>query len=120
MDSIKIKVAKDFSPFPGSRYEKEGENSGEKFRRDFLAPAFKKAIDEDKKVLVDLDGTAGYGTSFLEEIFGGLVRDNDFDYKEIKKRLDIISLEEEYLEEDAWEFIDDAHSAKKSSDEASI
>ena len=70
-----IKV-KDFSKTPGSRYRNEGLKaySGEEFREDFLEPLFLEALNENKKLLVDLDGTIGYGTSWLEEVFGGLAR----------------------------------------------
>ncbi|AXO17623.1 STAS-like domain-containing protein [Providencia stuartii] len=61
---------KDFSKYPGPRYERLGENSGEKFRDSFLIPA----LLEDHDLIVDFDGVFGYGSSFLEEAFGGLVR----------------------------------------------
>ncbi|MGL6427827.1 STAS-like domain-containing protein [Aeromonas hydrophila] len=61
---------KDFSVFPGPRTKELGENSGEAFRDDILIPA----IRAHKQVCVNLDGVFGYGSSFLEEVFGGLVR----------------------------------------------
>lgn len=67
---IEIRVV-DFSEFPGPRYESLGPNSGEKFRDLVLAPAIQK---HGADIIVDLDGTVGYGSSFLEEAFGGLVR----------------------------------------------
>lgn len=119
MDSIVIKIATDFSPFPGSRYMSEGKHSGEEFRNEYLAPAIKRALDENKNIIIDLDGTAGFGTSFLEEIFGGLIRENNFEYSELIKRLKIISLEEDYLKEDVMEFMQDANEARNT-DEANI
>lgn len=109
MESIEIKIARDFSYAPGPRYIEEGKNSGEKFRQELLAAAFQKAIFEDKKVIVDLDGTDGYGTSFLEESFGGLIRNDGIPYDEIIKRLEIISKEEEYLKDDVYEYLKDAN-----------
>lgn len=109
MESIEIKIAKDFSYTPGPRYIDEGEYSGEKFRKNILACVFKKAINENKKVIVDLDGTDGYGTSFLEESFGGLIRNDGIKYNEIIDRLEIISNEEEYLKDDVFEYLKDAH-----------
>ncbi|MFN0729406.1 STAS-like domain-containing protein [Polaribacter gochangensis] len=109
MESIEIKIAKDFSFTPGPRYIDEGKNSGEKFRKEVLYPKFKEAIETNKKVIVDLDGTAGYGTSFLEESFGGLIRINKLSYKEILKVLTIITEEEDYLEDDVYEYLNDAH-----------
>lgn len=109
MESIEIKISRDFSYSPGPRYIDEGKNSGEKFRKEILKDAFNRAISEDKKIIVDLDGTDGYGTSFLEESFGGLIRDDGIDYDEIIKRLEIISKEEEYLKDDVYEYLKDAH-----------
>ncbi|MEG2664506.1 MAG: STAS-like domain-containing protein [Hafnia sp.] len=67
---MKIIYIKEFSKYPGPRYESLGENSGEKFRDSFLIPA----MLENDAVSVDFDGVFGYGSSFLEEAFGGLVR----------------------------------------------
>lgn len=67
---MKTIYIKDFSKYPGPRYETLGENSGEKFRDSFLIPA----ITENDEVCIDFDGVFGYGSSFLEEAFGGLVR----------------------------------------------
>lgn len=65
-----IKVAEHFSRFPAGRFITDGPYSGELFRRKFLEPALRGSDD----VIVDLDGARGYGSSFLEEAFGGLVR----------------------------------------------
>lgn len=67
---MKTIFVKDFSVFPGPRTKELGENSGEAFRDDILIPA----IRQYEKVCVNLDGVFGYGSSFLEEVFGGLVR----------------------------------------------
>ncbi|MGO8154405.1 STAS-like domain-containing protein [Rhizobium leguminosarum] len=65
-----INVAKEFSRVPGGRYYTDGPASGQEFREKFLVPAFEN-YDE---VLIELDGTRGYPSSFLDEAFGGLVR----------------------------------------------
>lgn len=63
---------KKFSPFPGPRKESIGPNSGERFRDEVL---YKELTENPGITLrVILDGTAGYGSSFLGEAFGGLVR----------------------------------------------
>jgi hypothetical protein len=59
---------------PGFRLVKDGPNSGEWFRNSVLSPMLRAAIDDGSKLTVELDGVAGYGSSFLEEAFGGLVR----------------------------------------------
>ena len=73
---IQISVAKDFTKTPGFRYESQSPKiSGELFRTSKLLPAYLKALETNEKLEVNLDGTAGYLTSFLEEAFGGLQRD---------------------------------------------
>lgn len=66
---IDLKVA-DFTRYPGPRYVALGKNSGEEFREKHLIATLK----ENPQVVVHLDGVLGYGSSFLEEIFGGVVR----------------------------------------------
>jgi len=109
MESLEIKIARDFSFSPGPRYIDEGKNSGEQFRKHVLYPKFKEAIKTNIKIVVDLDGTDGYGTSFLEEAFGGLIRIDKLSYEEIIKCLKIISKEENYLIDDVFEYLKDAH-----------
>lgn len=82
-----IIIAEEFSPSPIGRYRTDSDTSGEAFRVDFLVPALKKF----DKVTVDLDGTDGYGSSFLEEAFGGLIRNEGFTEKQIKNKLTIVS-----------------------------
>lgn len=110
MESIEIKIARDFTPTPGPRYIRESDidNSGESFRKKILYPAFKKALEEKKRIIVDLDGTAGYGTSFLEESFGGLIREEKIEYQTIINNLEIISKEEEFLIDDIQHYLKDA------------
>lgn len=67
---FRIDIAADFSRFPGGRYREYGKHSGEEFRNDMLIPALR----QHDLVQVKIDGTVGYGSSFLEEAFGGLVR----------------------------------------------
>lgn len=108
MQSIIINIAKDFSSTPGPRFISEGEWSGELFRTQYLLPKVKKAISENIELKVILDGTAGYGTSFLEESFGGLIRIEMVDYDKLIKILKIISDEEPYLIDDIKEYLKDA------------
>jgi len=82
----------DFAEYPGVRYIEQGDDTGEEFYNKKIKPLFEKCVAENKKLVVDLDGTAGYASSFLDECFGNLVY--DFEYKDIIERLEIISLEE--------------------------
>lgn len=67
METIYIKK---FSEFPGPRYRHLGKASGEEFREDILLPKLSQTSDW----IINLDGVAGYGSSFLEEVFGGCIR----------------------------------------------
>jgi len=70
MSEASINIARDFSRAPAGRVISDGPNSGERFRDQFLIPALEKS----STITVELDGTRGMGSSFLEEAFGGLVR----------------------------------------------
>jgi hypothetical protein len=66
-----INIGRDFSRYPAGRYVSDGPYSGEAFRDRFLVPALR---DSTGKIVIEFDGARGYGSSFLEEAFGGLVR----------------------------------------------
>jgi hypothetical protein len=103
-----ISIAKDYTDTPGGRYIKDGPFSGEDFRNKILAPTFKKSADI---VTVDLDGCYGFTSSFLEEAFGGLVR--EFDLESVKKRVRVACTDEPGLIEEVQEYIENALSKEK-------
>ena len=86
-----IKVI-EFTEYPDVRYRDQDEFSGEEYYYSVIMPAFQKALDDNEILVVDLDDTAGYASSFLDEAFGNLVY--DFAFEDIKRHLDIISLQE--------------------------
>ena len=71
---MNLSIAKEFTDTPGPRTRDEGDYSGELFLDEFLRPRYEAAIAGNDTLLVDLDGTEGYATSFLEASFGGLAR----------------------------------------------
>jgi hypothetical protein len=101
-DIVRVDIAKDFSPFPAGRYLKDGPFPGERFRA-VLVDLFKKA----RLVVVGMDGTIGYGSSFLEEAFGGLVRREGFTADELRTRLRLESTDPAFSTE-AWGYVNDA------------
>lgn len=105
---ILFNVAKEFSRTPGPRYPFEGDYSGEVFRQKHLEPALKRAITNNAILLINLDGTAGYGTSFLEEAFGGLIRVDKYKLDTLLEHIEIYSEEEPYLIEDVINYLQDA------------
>lgn len=72
---ITINISKDYTKSPGGRFIKEGNFSGEDFRKKILLPKFKEAKNTGEELKVVLDGGYGYPPSFLEEAFGGLARE---------------------------------------------
>lgn len=87
----KIRVL-DFDEFPGLRHCSISENSGEEYYHKVLNKAFKNAYEKNEKLVVDLDGTDAYASSFLDEAFGNLVY--DFSLANVKRLVEIISTDE--------------------------
>lgn len=98
-----ISVLNDFSDDPFGRYPSDGLNSGERFREEFLKPA----LSSFNRVDVDLSGNF-YGSSFLDEAFGGLVRKGYFRQDELKNgKLEIHHELESYVQQ-CWKYIGEA------------
>lgn len=91
---IPVNVAKDFSRFPAGRFKSDGPFSGEAFR-DLLVPHLQNA---EETLSVELDGALGYGSSFLEEAFGGLVR-LGFAAADLLKRVKLRSADDALIRE---------------------
>ncbi|MDD3053746.1 MAG: STAS-like domain-containing protein [Endomicrobiaceae bacterium] len=115
---MKINIAKDYTETPGGRTRKEGKFSGEDFRENILLNKCLNAIDTEEKIEVDLDGGYGYGSSFLEEVFGGLIR-RLFDeqiatdkIKNLKDRIIVKSDEEPALIKQVYTYMEDAMAEK--------
>ncbi len=104
--TLSIIVARDFSDTPGPRSRSEGKFSGDQFKEEILKPHFEKAIEQKSVLFIDLDGTEGYATSFLEAAFGGLAR--EFSPEIVRTHLKFKSIEEPYLEEEITRYIDEA------------
>ena len=96
-----INVAEDFSRYPRGRARAIFKDGGERFREDFLVPA----LSSFEKVIVMLDGTEGYGSSFLEESFANLIRINGFEKSEILRRIEIISKDDPSLIDEIHQYI---------------
>lgn len=110
---LTINIAKDFSPIPGARYPIEGDYSGQEFRQSLLSPKLKQAIEDNALLVIDLDGTLGYGTSFLEEAFGGLIRTDKFKLEDIKKHIKILCNDDVSYIDEIETYIQDAHAKER-------
>lgn len=110
---MNINICKDYTDTPGGRYIIQGEFSGEDFRNKILKPKYIEAIDNGEKLKIDLDGGYGYGSSFLEEAFGGLIRELDKNYKQALDVIEIKSDDEPSLIDDISKYINEAIKKKK-------
>lgn len=99
MTETVIHVARDFTRYPAGRFTTDGIYSGERFRSDYLIPA----LSNNDFVTVMLDGTLGFGSSFLEEAFGGLVR-NGFDRTVLETKLKLVASDKTLCDE-IWDYI---------------
>lgn len=81
-----INIAEDFSSAPAGRFPEDGLFNGTRFREEFLVPELKKG----HPIKIILDGVSGFGSSFLEEAFGGLVRLHHMSKDFLKKNISIV------------------------------
>jgi len=88
-----IEICSDFSKYPAGRYKTDGPYSGQHFLEDFLLPALK---EPDTTVEVDMDGTLGYGSSFLQAAFGDLVTAG-YTESELQERLFLKSKDKSFV-----------------------
>lgn len=98
-----ISVAREFSRYPAGRTRQDGALSGQVFREDKLQPL----LLADKTVIINLDNVLGYGSSFLEEAFGGLVRAG-FNADRLHHQLQFVSNDDPSLPTEIWLYIDHA------------
>lgn len=101
--AIAINISKEFAQAPGARNVDEGLFSGEDFLKRALLPRFKQALASGDTLFVDLDGTEGYATSFLEEAFGGLAR--IYPPTQVLETIDFKSLDEPLLVDEIRSYI---------------
>ncbi|MEQ1591868.1 MAG: STAS-like domain-containing protein [Thiobacillaceae bacterium] len=103
---IVISIAKDFGRYPAGRYLADGPYSGQAFREKLLVPALNRS---NGAVCIELDGARGLASSFLEEAFGGLVREG-FDPQTLLERLQLQS-DDPTLVQEIKEYISSQSSA---------
>lgn len=105
MDKI-ISISKDFSRYPTGRDDGDGPFNGQKFRVNYLVPALKNS----DHVIVYLDGPRGYGSSFLDEAFAGLVTKEGFKKEDLALKLKIKFDKPLYqmYEREIWDYINEA------------
>jgi hypothetical protein len=104
--AVIINVARDFHPRPRGRDDRDqvGPFHGVAFRSHHL----RQPLLEGQEVTVDFDGTEALGPSFLEEAFGGLVRDEHIAADALRRLLHIKSALDPSREDQVWRYIENA------------
>lgn len=88
-----VYIGKDFFDDPFGRYYTDGDGSGEEFREEVLKPLLMKL----PKVKINInENVEGYGSSFLVEAFGGLIKHGYFTKEEVRNKLIIETTDSEY------------------------
>lgn len=82
----------EFTEYPGPRYISQGEYSGELLYKKHLKKLFQECVNNKTVLTINLDGTAGYAASFIDEVFGNIVY--DFGSELFEKYIVIISDDE--------------------------
>jgi hypothetical protein len=91
---LNLSIQREFTDTPGPRHE------------DLLLDRFQQALDQDCVLIVDLDGTEGYATSFLESAFGGLAR--RYGPQEVLAHIEFKSDDEPFLVKEIEKYIAEA------------
>lgn len=112
---MKYNVGKEFSPDPAGRFYSDGDASGEKFREEVLKDKIGNVKVGEKLTIILDDGVESYGSSFLSEAFGGLVK---YGYFEPEVLLDTLRFEYsdpefKFFEDRIKEYIRDSSFASK-------
>ena len=85
--SVDLHVAKEFATCPAGRDVRDGPHNGTRFRERLLLPRYLEAREKNAGLNIHFEGVTSFGSSFLEEAFGGLVRAGDVDGAELRRTL---------------------------------
>ena len=85
--SVDLHVAKEFASCPAGRDERDGPRDGTRFRGQLLLPRYREAREKNAELSIHFEGVMSFGSSFLEEAFGGLERTGDVDGAELRRTL---------------------------------
>lgn len=102
-----IYIGKDFFDDPSGRYYTDGDGSGEEFREEVLKPLLSKL----EKLEINIDeNVEGYGSSFLVEAFGGLIKHGYFSKEDVKNKITISCKNKDYdfFKNKIYQYIDEA------------
>lgn len=84
-------IAEEYTPYPAGRNIQDGPGSGEGFRNELLKLIERKQERGLRKIKLIMDNTFGYGSSFLDEAFGGLIRESQYSKALINETFEFIT-----------------------------
>ncbi|MBX8825274.1 STAS-like domain-containing protein [Ochrobactrum sp. SFR4] len=86
-----IDLANEFGKYPAGRFPTDGSYNGELFREKFLKPYLKTITEQSssEKLIIDIDGVRAFGSSFIEEAFGGLIRAGLYTSLELNRLIEV-------------------------------
>lgn len=83
MTQTVIDLASDFSARPWGRGDDDSRRSATAFRENHIVPAMRNF----DRVIVDLSGTTMIGSSFLNEVFHGLIEQDGYTPEVLREKL---------------------------------
>lgn len=84
---VVIDVGNEFSDMPFGRDEKDGEDNGLRFRKEFLL----KNLEKYEYVVIDLTNVLGCPSSFSDEAFAGLVIYEGYSAEDVLRRISFVT-----------------------------
>lgn len=111
---MKLNIVSEFTDTPGGRYIAQGPYSGEEFRDTILKVKYDYCLLKNEKLVINFDGGYGYPISFIDEAFGGMVRDG-YSAKKMLKNMVFISNDCPSLSEKIVECIKEHDEIKRQS-----
>ena len=104
---IKYLFAKEYSKYPGGRFKKLGEFSGEDFRDEVLRDIFES---DDKSIEIDATGViTSFTPSFLDECFGELAK--EYGIEKFNQKVKLFSSDNPGLSEKMMYYVERAVNA---------
>lgn len=104
-----ISIANDFSKVPAGRFYGDGPYSGERFRKEFLLGPLRDT--EIEKIVINLNGLCGVGSSFWDEAFVSLITEDKFTYEDILKKIHFVCDDDDTLIPLLHNYLKDAENA---------
>lgn len=89
-----FRIANDFYKRPSGRYKTDGKYTAEHLREIIID----KLKSSDEKLFIDISGLSMFSSPFIDECFGGMIRNNLISKDELLKRIEFIS--DEYSDKD--------------------